>query len=174
MANNVFFNGIPVEIERKYLIKMPDLEILKAQPEYDSSIIEQIYILENGVFCGGRIRKRIFKNQTKYYETHKKNINGLSKFEIEEEITADVYEQLSHDIVPKSRPIRKTRHCFAFKGQLLELDIYEFWKDNATVEVELGSEQQTVILPDFIEVIADVTGNRNYSNYSLSFNNSIF
>ena len=64
MANNVFFNGIPVEIERKYMIKMPDLEILKAQPEYDSSIIEQIYILENGVFCGGRIRKRIFKNQT--------------------------------------------------------------------------------------------------------------
>ncbi len=99
---------------------------------------------------------------------------NITKFEIEEEITADVYEQLSHDIVLKSRPIRKTRHCFDFKGQLLELDIYEFWKDKATVEVELGSEQQTVILPDFIEVIADVTGNRNYSNYSLSFNNSIF
>lgn len=168
MANNVFLNGKPVEIERKYLIKIPDIAVLKTQSGYNSSFIEQIYIAENGRFNGDRIRKRVFIDGTRYYRTHKEDINGLSRIEIESEISAEEYERLAQRKLPDTRTIRKTRHCFEFNGQILELDIYEFWDDKATLEAELESEEQSVELPDFIEVIADVTGNKSYSNYSLS------
>lgn len=168
MAKNVFKDGRPVEIERKYLIKIPDLEVLKNQPNYNSSAIEQMYIADNGEYKGGRIRKREYASGCKYYKTYKENINGLSKFEVESEITAEEYNILSERRLENTRAIIKVRHCFDYQGQTFELDIYEFWNDKATLEVELESEEQKVVLPEFIEIIADVTGNKAYSNYSLA------
>ena len=51
---------------------------------------------------------------------------------------------------------------------MVELDIYEFWSDKATAEVEIESEEQVVTLPKFIKVIADVTGDKSYSNFALA------
>ena len=163
--------GAHIEIERKYLIKIPDIDVLKAQPNYNSSFIEQIYISADGsgTFKGDRIRKRVYSDVTKYYKTHKEYISGLSKIEIEDEISEDEYKELAKRILPHSRAIRKVRHCFDFNGQVVELDIYEFWSDKATAEVEIEDEKQVVTLPNFIEVIADVTGDKSYSNCSLSF-----
>ena len=47
-----------LEIERKYLIKMPDMEELRKAENYDWSEIEQVYVNDtmDGMF--GRIRKR--------------------------------------------------------------------------------------------------------------------
>lgn len=164
--------GKHIEIERKYLIKIPDMAVLKSQPNYNASFIEQMYISSDssGTFKGDRIRKRVYPNETKYYKTHKEYISGLSKIEIEDEITEEEYGKLSERILPDSRAIRKVRHCFDFEGQVVELDIYEFWSDKATAEVEIESEKQAVTLPGFIEIIADVTGDKSYSNYSLSLN----
>ena len=168
MSNNVYINGRSVEIERKYLIKMPDTEILKAQPGYSGSYIEQMYISGEGSFGGDRIRKREYPDGTRYFKTHKENINGISKFETEEEISEELYDKLSKQKLVNTRAIKKVRHCFEFRGQLIEIDIYEFWDDKATLEVELQSEEQEVYLPGFIDVIEDVTGDNAYSNYSLS------
>ena len=163
--------GAHIEIERKYLIKIPDIDVLKAQPNYNSSFIEQIYISadSSGTFKGDRIRKRVYSDVTKYYKTHKEYISGLSRIEIEDEISEDEYNELAKRRLPDSRAVRKVRHCFDFNGQVVELDIYEFWSDKATAEVEIEDEKQAVTLPNFIEVIADVTGDKSYSNYSLSF-----
>lgn len=160
-----------IEIERKYLIEIPDIDILKAQPNYNASEIEQMYISidGSGEYKGDRIRKRAFSDVTKYYQTHKEYISGMSKIEIEGEISEEEYKLLSKKKLPDSRVIRKVRHCFDFEGQVLELDIYEFWKDKATVEVELESEEQKVTLPEFIKVIKDVTDDKSYSNFALSF-----
>ena len=159
-----------IEIERKYLIKIPDMDILKSQPNYNESYIEQMYISSenDGTFKGDRIRKRVYPDVTKYYKTHKEYISGLSKIEIENEISEEEYRELSKRLLPNSRVIRKVRHCFDFEGQVVELDIYEFWSDKATAEVEIESEEQAVTLPKFIEVIADVTGDKSYSNFALA------
>ena len=150
MAKNVFKDGRPVEIERKYLIKIPDVDILINQKNYNSSVIEQMYISDDGEYKGGRIRKREYKDGCKYYKTYKENINGLSKFEVESEITAEEYELLSEKRLENTRAINKVRHCFDYLGQTFELDIYDFWSDKATLEIELESEEQAVILPEFI------------------------
>ena len=157
-----------IEIERKYLIKMPDLGTLRMQPGYSSSSIEQMYIFDSGNSSRDRIRKRVFEDHVEYWKTHKENINGISKIEIENEITEEEYATLSECKIDNSRIIRKVRHCFVYKNQLLELDIYEFWTDCATVEAELESEDQEVELPGFIEVIKDVTTDESYSNFALA------
>lgn len=163
MANNI-------EIERKLLVEMPDVEVLKKQSGYNASFIEQIYIsLEsNGEYVGDRIRKREYEFATKYYRTHKEDITKMSRLEIENEISAEEYNRLAVHRVEDSCIIRKVRHCFNYMNQLVEVDIYDFWSDKAVVEVEIEDEQQKVVLPDFIRVIEDVTMDKSYSNYSLS------
>lgn len=160
-----------IEIERKILIEMPDIKRLEKEPGYNASFIEQMYISldESGGYKGDRIRKRVYNNVTKYYRTHKEYITGMSRIEIENEITADEYERLSVYRLPESRVIRKVRHCFDFMSQLVEVDIYEFWADKATVEIELEDEEQDFVLPDYFKVIEDVTTDKSYSNFALSF-----
>lgn len=168
MANGVFKDGMPVEIERKYLIKMPDIKIVRNQQGYESSVIEQAYITGDGERRGGRIRKRLYKSGCRYYKTFKENIGEISRIEIESEITADEYDTLLKNKLDGTRVIKKTRHCFVFGGKLMELDIYDFWDDVATLEIELKSEEEQVVLPDFIEVIKDVSADEMYSNFSLA------
>ena len=48
-----------------------------------------------------------------------------------------------------------------------EIDVYPFWEETAILEIELEHEKQKYTIPNFIEVIGDVTGNRDYSNSSL-------
>ena len=66
-------------------------------------------------------------------------------------------------------PIRKTRKCFISDGFVFELDIY----DNPileydTLEVELPSWDTQIKLPEGFEVVKEITGQKEWSNYSLS------
>lgn len=159
----VYKNGRPVEIERKYLIYIPEISLLEGCEGYESSEIEQLYLQQ-----GGRIRKRKFADGCKYYFTLKQEINGLSRYETEREISEEEYLRLRADILEGTRPICKTRHCFLYKGQLFELDVYEGAKQYATLEIELESEEQSVELPDFLDVAADVTGDKRFRNFALA------
>ena len=46
--------------------------------------------------------------------------------------------------------------------------MYPTWEDEAILEIELTSEMQEVILPDWVKVIKDVTQDSNYKNYNLA------
>ncbi len=169
-ASKPTIGGRPVEIERKYLITPPDGETMKrimTCEGYDVSRIEQMYITgEHGE--GGRIRRREYKDVCRYYYTLKQEINGLSRFETEYEISKDDYERLSKLMLEGTRPIRKYRHCFVYERQLFELDVYDFDESFATLEIELESEDQQVTLPDFIDVTADVTGDKRFRNFTIA------
>lgn len=170
----VMLNGKPVEIERKYIIDIPDentMSILRSCEGYERSYIEQMYLN-----CGGRIRKRAyfsddadnFPDRIKYFHTIKQDINGLSRYELEREISCEEYNRLSEDILNGSRVIKKLRYCFLYKSQLFELDVYELTDSFASLEIELKSEDQSVELPDFLHIIEDVTGDKRYRNFSLA------
>ena len=168
MGEKVFINGKSAEIERKWLIKMPDIKTLEKQDNYSASSIEQIYITEDELSEGSRIRKRDFGSQVKYYWTHKEDINGISRFEEERYISKEEYETLSKKISCDTSPIRKKRYSFNYCGFVVEIDIYEFWNDQAIIEIELESEDQKVDVPDFIEIIKEVTGDEAYYNHELA------
>lgn len=163
MSSVMSENGTPLEIEKKYLIKMPDIKLLERQPDYSRSNIEQAYIKD-----GSRIRKRSFGDTCKYYKTFKQSLGGITRIEIESEITEDEYKKLMDNKQDGTEIITKERHCFDYKGKVMELDVYSFCDDKATLEIELQSEDETVEIPDFAEVIKDVSQDKAYSNYSLA------
>ena len=57
-----------------------------------------------------------------------------------------------------------------YNSEYFELDIYPFWSDRATLEIELLDENQPYTLPDFISVIREVTFEKEYRNFALAQN----
>ncbi len=51
---------------------------------------------------------------------------------------------------------------------MLEFDIYPFWQERAILEIELESEDQQTIIPDWVHVIRDVTFDYRYKNVQLA------
>ena len=156
-----------IETERKFIISKPDIDVLRAQPEYTSSDIVQIYLMSSPRVTH-RIRSRTCLGKTVYTETTKMRISGMSAYEDEREITEAEFVSLSEQIDPDTTPIVKTRHTFVLGGQLFEIDVYPNWQTSAIMETELEGEDTAVQIPEFISMIKEVTGIRAYSNASMS------
>ena len=92
----------------------------------------------------------------------------MSVTEIEGEISSDRFNELSALAKKDCKPITKTRHTFVICGQLFEIDVYPSWHNTAIMETELTSRDQHVEMPRFIEIVREVTGNKAYSNASMS------
>lgn len=152
------------EIERKFLIAMPDQALLAGASR---SRIEQTYLLgEEGTT--ERVRMREYPERTEYTHTTKRKINALRREELEETIDRTAYAALLRRADPERRPIEKQRCCLPYEGQLLEIDIFPFWKDYAILEIELEEEGQTFSLPAEIRVLREVTEDARYTNSALS------
>lgn len=160
---------IPLEIERKYLIEMPDLEILKNTVNLSASNIVQTYLCEDGCGFERRIRQRGKKGDYVYYYTEKKKLDSGVRLENERLISKDEYLELLNESDFRKKQITKTRYCFVWNNMYFELDVYPAWKDWAILEVELtGENKSEVKLPEFLHVIKEVTDDEAYSNYSLA------
>ena len=156
-----------IEIERKFIIEMPDIEKLKTVCGYTASDIEQIYLISDRDVTR-RIRRRKTDGITRYYETVKRRIDALSAIEDEGEITEGEYLLRKSEIAPDTHPIIKCRHTFPYGEHLFEIDVYPEWQAHAILEVELPSREAELHLPDFIKVVREVTGIKAYSNASMS------
>ncbi len=152
------------EIERKYLIEFPDLTVLE---KYPKSEITQTYLLaEPGTTA--RVRKRVSDGIARYYFTEKKRITDIKCIENEREIDALSYDAFLRLADPERRAIHKTRYLVPVGNRTAEVDIYAFWNDRATVEVEMEDENEEVSLPEFLKVIREVTSDKRYKNASLA------
>ena len=158
---------IGVEIEKKYIIKKPDVAFLRTLESFSESEIVQTYIpsAQNET---RRVRMRVLAGAISYIETRKIRIDKMSATEIERELTEEEYTSLAKSPCEGSRPIRKTRYTFIYKGQLFELDFYPEWERTCVMETELESRDTEVEFPPFITVLSDVTGMKEYSNAAMS------
>ena len=159
--------GKNIEIEKKYIILKPTSDELFGMQDYSSSEIEQIY-LSSPLGITHRVRSRKFSDKTVFTETTKVKIDKMSAYENEREITEEEFNSLAEHRDEQTRPIKKCRHTFVFCGQLFEIDIYPEWKNTAILETELSDRETVVKFPDFIKIVADVTGDKRYSNASMS------
>ena len=50
----------------------------------------------------------------------------------------------------------------------MELDVYPFWQDRAILEVEVKSEDEALLLPPDVTVVAEVTADKRYKNVNLA------
>lgn len=152
------------EIERKFLIEMPESSLLE---EFEKSEITQVYLLgEKGTT--ERVRKRSWQDRTVYTHTVKRRISSIRREENEREISAEEYEQLLGRADPGHHIVKKKRYCFTFMGEIWEIDIYPFWADKAIMEIELRDEEQKVELPQQIRIIREVTNDGRYTNAAIA------
>ncbi len=157
----------PMEMERKYLIEYPDIAWLESQPNCRRVEISQTYLkTENGDEV--RVRQRGEKGHYIFYQTIKRRINDLKRIEMERRLTNNEYVNLLMDADPSLHPIRKTRYCLTWMSQYFEIDVYPFWSDKAIMELEVRDERQEVVLPPFIKVIREVTGDPAYRNRAIA------
>ena len=158
-------NDIHYDIERKYLIRMPDRSWLEREAE-GSEIIQTYLLAAPGTT--ERVRKRGRDGVYVCTHTTKTKLSDLRRVELEEEIPEEEYERLLGRADPDRRVIRKTRWCFRYEGQLFELDVFPFWDDRAYLEIELRDESQEVRLPPALAIIREVTEDPRYTNAALS------
>lgn len=152
------------EIERKFLIK-------RYAPGIDGETvwdIVQTYLLRGDPDIQRRVRKITVNGSAEYFYTEKKFVSDKVRRENERKITREEYEALLKEADKELEPIIKTRRIFDYKGQSFEMDEYPFSQELATVELELESTEQPVILPTFLNVVKEVTGDKRYSNAAMA------
>lgn len=161
-------SGIPLEIERKYLIRTPDLSALTAIPGCAVSEIEQTYLPDPAPGVTERIRLRRYPDRVEYTHTVKIRVSPVEAREDESEIAEEEYRALLSRRDPALRTVVKTRVAFRLGGQLYEVDFYPFWKRVAVLETELPDPDVPAPIPPFLSVIREVTGDSAYTNRNLA------
>ena len=161
----------PSEIERKFLIKKPSQELLDYLDYSSKSDIIQTYlsVVEEGV--ERRVRQRgTEKDGYTFYYTEKTPISNLERVEKEKKISMRQYVSYLTEADTSLHQIKKTRYCFMYENQYFELDIYpeSMSTEYAIVEIELGNVKDEVKLPDFLDIIKEVTDDIRYKNHSLA------
>ena len=158
---------IPLEIERKYIIKMPALDLLAATEGGTHSRITQTY-LSSPSGITHRVRRREYDDRIDYTETKKVRIDRISVYEDERELSAEEYDALLASADPARTPIIKERYTIPAGGLTVEIDVYPQWTRTAIMEIELPSRETEPPIPPFLTVIREVTGVREYSNAAMS------
>lgn len=169
MTEILSFLGIPkhFEIERKFLIEYPNLDVLNKMKTCRRIPITQAYLTtpEEGYF---RIRKRGEEKNAVYIKTVKIKISDIKRIEIENYISEKEYNEYMNKKKYITGVISKDRYCIVWNSSYYELDVYPFWNDKATIEIELLAENQPYKLPDFIKLIREVTFEQEFRNLALA------
>ena len=163
-----------LEIEKKFLIEMPDLNKLVQQYHATAHSIEQTYLVtEDGT--ERRVRRTLSpygdgEHIYRHYYTEKRAADetGFKRVETENTIYYLDYYKYLREADPELHPIVKTRYTFYIGKQLYELDVYEFSKEYATLEIELASEDTEFKWPELLVKVADVTEDKRFKNKALA------
>ena len=163
------FMGVPepFEIERKFLIYYPNIKELENMPNCTKVDITQTYLKSNND-TERRIRARGIDGDYLYYLTEKRKVSNMKRIEIEKRLTQDEYFKLLMESDNKLHTIHKTRFCLSENNQYFEIDIYPEWDNQAIMEIELSTEDETIKTPEFIKIIKEVTDDESYKNYQMA------
>lgn len=146
---------LTLEVERRWLVKIP-----QNLSDFRYSEIEQAYLAPESGFQG-RIRRR----DNKYIYTEKARTGkNLVRIENEREITESEYNEYKKHIILNI--VKKKRYIIPHGGLEFELDVFENTAEEgyAIMEAELPDENAEAVLPDFIEVVREVTEDVYYTN----------
>lgn len=157
----------PIETERKFLIRMPEISLLTSIEGVRVRHIEQTYLCrEDGK--NARVRRIDEDGKISYVKTLKERISTLSCYEEEYEIDREQYGRALLRADTSRSTIIKTRYCIPYCEHILEIDVYPFWSDRAILEVELADEDEQFSLPSYISVVKEVSEDKRYKNTNLA------
>lgn len=163
----------PLEIERKFLISMPDMDRLNSladNPLCDVTKVDiiQTYLKSEDLNVEVRVRQRGLNGNYTFTQTTKRDVSNTTRIETERRLTEKEYVTLLMNADTECRQIRKTRYCVVYKSQYFEIDIFPDWETSALMEIELSDENQEVTPPDWVDVLYEVTDSPMFRNKSLA------
>ncbi|HWP38422.1 MAG TPA: CHAD domain-containing protein [Gemmatimonadales bacterium] len=151
---------VPAEIERKFLLRgLPPVLEGAASVELKQGWLPGTVLQE-------RLRSVTDGGSTRYYRTVKSG-TGVTRIEIEEETSADLFDRLWP--LTEGRRVVKRRYLRADNGLVWEVDVFTD-RDLVLAEVELPAANMQVQLPDWLSewVVREVTGEPEYVNVNLA------
>ena len=157
----------PHEIERKFLIEMPNTKFLNNLPNCKNINIVQTY-LKSQENKETRVRQRGKDGNFIYTITTKTQISPIERVEFEKRITEREYLNYLTQADPNIRQINKTRYCLVENNKYFEIDIYPFSTSTAICEIELLDKTEEFTIPTYLKVIKEVTSDKRFSNYSFA------
>lgn len=159
---------IPHELERKFLIKMPSEKSFEEMGDYSMSEIIQTYLKTDGD-VERRIRQRgTQKDGFSFFYTEKKKITELERSEEETKIDVNKYISLMAFSDTSLHQISKKRYCFVYDRKYFEMDVYPFSDEYAILEIELSEKDEAFNLPPFLEIVREVTYEKEFKNKELA------
>ena len=152
--------GVPLEIERKYLLTGLPAMLRGA----NSLEVHQGWL--PGTVLRERIRRLTDGGRERYYRTVKLG-TGVERIEIEEETTPELFSQLWP--LTEGRRVLKRRYQRRDHGLVWEVDVFD-GRELVLAEVELPSAATAVEPPRWLRdsVVREVTGEAAYSNVNLA------
>ncbi len=151
---------MPLEIERKFRIKMPPKSWLQSLENVRATGLVQCYLTAREGW-ERRVRQATdaLTGEVRCTLTEKTEAAGAVRTELEKEITPEEYEALLPEMLPWS---------FPYGGHTIEIDCYPFWENEAILEVELSAPDEPIALPPELEVLAEVTDDPTLKNRALA------
>lgn len=149
-------------IEKKYLIRIPDISYLDKLGGCSKVKMTLTYL--NGSSEQSDI-KLLLRDEDgkKFYQKIIKGNNKKSTISL----SADEYiDELDNKMLDRN-PIIKYRYSFIYHSVYYKIDVFED-KDFSILEVDLLGSHEIVHFPSFIEILKDVSDDPNYKNYNLS------
>jgi len=162
-------NNNDIERERKFLLKnVPEFN----RKTIEKLIIHQIYVVIDGIVNRFRMTENMDTDKRVYHHCIKKPISEGKFKEIEKVIPKEEFDKM---FAKEHRYIIKTRYVYDNNGFIWEVDKYHEML-LVTLEVEFNNDEDLKSfdnekdIPELIKklVILEVTGQKSFSNYSLS------
>lgn len=159
----------PVEIFNKYLVEIND-EVINKVKEATNCINVHIvqHYLKSTSDIERRIRKRVKNNSALYYYSEAQTLSSKERIKTDKILSEREYFNLMREVNPELSVIDKERYSFIYNNHFFKLDIFDFDKSKGLLSIQVPDEQDNYQLPDYINVVKDVTNNRDYKNYYLA------
>ncbi len=159
----------PIEIFKKYLVEIDDEVIEKVKAETNVSYVKilQHYLMSpEGI--EKRIRKREKDGNTIYYYSEATQLTPNTRIKRDRILSERQYSDYMHEVNRELNIVDKERYGFIENNRFFKLDIFSFDKSKALLSVQIPSEHEKVIIPDYFNVLKEVTDDVNYKNYYLA------
>eukprot|EP00741_Cyanophora_paradoxa_P004301 tig00000792_g4175.t1 len=163
---------IPVEVQRKFLIKPISVQDLGKLPVSRVEIfdVEEVF-LRTSDGTEAKVRRRGQNGTFTYMHSVRYPMANGQRIELKRQISGRDYVNLLATADPNMRPVHKRRACFVFDTQSFVLDTFVEPHEGMTVlRVEAEHREQVITLPPGVAVLDEVTGNSIFSSAHLAAN----
>lgn len=160
---------VQVKEQRKFAIDLSKTDLVKIQREGRAIKFLQTYI----DMCCANLERRLRKITYKGFTTY-----SLSTFEIDELGNKTIIEDefiakerydclLGENRLIEKYAVTKVRYYFTYNGQCFTLDVFDNMGEIGILEINARADEM-IKLPDFVEVLEDVTHNKDFLNKNIA------